>query len=79
MAENKNTRIADGGRRRRQSMSPQRLAAVIGGGALAAYGIAQKSPMGAALATSGGAVAIFAGIRKPEAETDSKELVRRVA
>lgn len=71
MAQNKSTRIADVGRARRRSMSPQRWAAVIGGGALAAYGIAQKSALGAALATSGGAIAVFAGIRKPEAETDS--------
>lgn len=72
MAENKGIRIADGGRRKgRQSMSPQRWAAVIGGGALAAYGIAQRSALGAALATSGGAIAIFAGIRKPDAQADS--------
>jgi uncharacterized membrane protein len=48
-------------------MSPQRWGALIGGGALAIYGITRRSPLGIALAASGGSVAVLAANRKSAA------------
>jgi uncharacterized membrane protein len=62
MAKHSRTSIADAGRGRR-SMSPQKWGAVIGGSALAIYGITRRSPAGAALAAGGGAIALLAGTR----------------
>jgi uncharacterized membrane protein len=62
MVQNSRTRIADGGRGRR-SMSPQKWGAVIGGSALAIYGISRRSPLGMALAAGGGTVALLATTR----------------
>ena len=67
MAENPRIRITDAGRGRSRSMSPQRWGALIGGGALAVYGITRRSPLGIALAASGGSVALLAANRKPSA------------
>lgn len=58
-------------RRKRRSMGAQQWAAVIGGGALAVYGIARRSPLGAALAASGGSLAAFGVLYKPKAQSDS--------
>jgi hypothetical protein len=54
-------------------MSPQRWGALISGSALAIYGITRRSPLGIALAASGGTVALLAANRKssPEASVSS--------
>jgi uncharacterized membrane protein len=64
MAENSRTSIADVGRGRR-SMSRQQWGAVIGGSALAIYGITRRSRLGVALAAGGGTLAVLAGFQKP--------------
>jgi uncharacterized membrane protein len=46
-------------------MSPTQWAALIGGGALALYGITRKSSLGMALAAGGGTVALLSTTRKP--------------
>lgn len=53
-------RIADAGRRTSRSMTPQRWGAVIGGSALAIYGLTRRSPLGMALAAGGGGLAAIA-------------------
>jgi uncharacterized membrane protein len=65
MAEMARTHMAHPGRGRSRSMSPQRWGALIGGSALAIYGITRRSPLGIALAASGGSVALLAANRKP--------------
>jgi uncharacterized membrane protein len=69
MAENARIRITDAGRGRSRSMSPQRWGALIGGSALAIYGITRRSPLGIALAASGGSLALLAANRKPSPES----------
>ncbi|HEX6821794.1 MAG TPA: SRPBCC family protein [Candidatus Sulfotelmatobacter sp.] len=69
MAENARIPITDAGRGRSRSMSPQRWGALIGGGALAIYGITRRSPLGIALAAGGGTVALLATNRKPTPES----------
>src|SRR5205814_9455953 len=73
MAENARIRITDAGRGRSRSMSPQRWGALIGGSALAIYGITRRSPLGVALAAGGGTIALLASQRsqteKPSAWT----------
>src|SRR2546423_9643817 len=69
MAENARIRITDAGRSRSRSMSPQRWGALIGGSALAIYGITRRSPLGIALAASGGSLALLAPNRKPSPES----------
>src|SRR5215831_14498177 len=62
MFKNSRIRITDAGRGRR-SMSRQKWGAVIGGSALAIYGISRRSPLGVALTAGGGAVAYLAATR----------------
>lgn len=69
MFENTPTRIRDAGRARSRSMSPQRWGALIGGSALAIYGITRRSPFGVALAASGGTVALLSANHAPAAES----------
>jgi uncharacterized membrane protein len=45
-------------------MSRQKWGAVIGGSALAIYGITRRSPLGVALAAGGGTIALLAGTQK---------------
>lgn len=75
MAENARIRITDAGRGRSRSMSPQRWGALIGGGALAIYGITRRSPLGIALATGGGSVALLAATRKPSPESSASATI----
>jgi len=64
MSQNYRTRFTDGGRGNRRSMSSrQKWGAVIGGSALAIYGMSRRSPFGMALAAGGGTVALLAGTR----------------
>jgi uncharacterized membrane protein len=69
MDENTRIRIRDAGRARSRSMSPQRWGALIGGSALAIYGITRRSPFGVALAASGGTVALLSANHAPAAES----------
>jgi len=62
MLKNSRTLITDAGRSRR-SMSRQKWGAVIGGSALAIYGVSRRSPLGVALAAGGGAAALLAATR----------------
>ena len=77
MVENIRTHIRDAGRGRSRSMSPQRWGALIGGSALAIYGITRRSPLGVALAASGGTVALLSATRAraPESYAASSILV----
>lgn len=68
MAEIPRIRIAEGGRQSR-SMSPQRWGALIGGSALAIYGLTRRSPLGIALAAGGGSVAALAATRRASPES----------
>jgi uncharacterized membrane protein len=69
MIENTRTRIRDAGRGRSRSMSPQRWGALIGGSALAIYGITRRSPFGVALAATGGTVALLSANRASASES----------
>src|SRR3954464_8665653 len=71
MVENSRTRMADAGRGRRRSMSRQKWGAVIGGSALALYGITRRGPLGVALAAGGGTVAGLAGTRRGQSQEPS--------
>jgi uncharacterized membrane protein len=75
MAENARIRITDAGRGRSRSMSPQRWGALIGGSALAIYGITRRSPLGIALAASGGSLALLAANRKPSPESSASATI----
>jgi uncharacterized membrane protein len=75
MAENARIRITDAGRSRSRSMSPQRWGALIGGSALAIYGITRRSPLGIALAASGGSLALLAANRKPSPESSASATI----
>jgi uncharacterized membrane protein len=50
-------------------MSPQRWGTLIGGSALAIYGITRRSPLGMALAAGGGTVALLSANRAPIPES----------
>lgn len=69
MIENTRIRIRSAGRARSQSMSPQRWGALIGGSALAIYGITRRSPFGVALAASGGTIAVLSANRAQASES----------
>ncbi len=64
MAETPRNYSKNGGSGRRRSMSTQKWGAVIGGGALAIYGITRRSALGAALAAGGGTLALVGATRK---------------
>lgn len=64
MAETARIHITDAGRGWSRSMSPQRWGALVGGGALAIYGITRRSPLGIALIAGGGSIALLAATRK---------------
>ena len=56
---------------RSRSMSRSKWAALIGGGALAIYGITRRSPLGIALAATGGTVALLGTKRKSSEDQGS--------
>lgn len=68
-------RIADAGRRTSRSMTPQRWGAVIGGSALAIYGIARRSPVGIAIAAGGGSLALLAARGKPSPQSTASTTI----
>jgi uncharacterized membrane protein len=53
-----------GGRNRRRGVSPPRLAGLVGGSALAIYGITRRSPLGLVFTVSGGAIAALGAVQK---------------
>jgi uncharacterized membrane protein len=71
MAEMARTHMTNPGRGRSRSMSPQRWGALIGGGALAIYGITRRSPLGIALAATGGSLALLAANRKASPQSSA--------
>lgn len=75
MAENLLIRNTNTSGRRARSMSPQRWGAVIGGGALAIFGIARRSPLGIALAATGGTVALLAAKQQTAPESSASATI----
>ena len=69
MAEITGTHIAPLLRGKSRSMSPQRWVGLIGGSALAIYGITRRSPLGVALAATGGTVGFLSAYQRPAAES----------
>lgn len=69
MVENPNIRIAHARQRRWRSRSRLRLGGLVGGSALAVFGITRRSKLGIALAAAGGTVAFLSGIRRRSPET----------
>lgn len=64
MAVTPRTHSAEAGRGGRRSMSPRQWGSLIGGSALAIYGITRRSPLGVALAAAGGTVALLGTSQK---------------
>lgn len=64
MLQTSRTRLGDAGGDRSRSVAAQRWGALIGGSALAVYGISRRSPLGLALAAGGGTIALLGTIRK---------------
>src|SRR5579884_453229 len=71
MVETSRIRIIDAGSSKRRSRSRKQWGALIGGSALAIYGITRRSPLGMALAAGGGTLALVAGTRKRPAQPRS--------
>lgn len=65
MAETPRMHSRNAGRGNSRSMSPQKWGALIGGSALAIFGITRKSALGVALAAGGGTLALMSANRKP--------------
>jgi uncharacterized membrane protein len=65
MAETPRMQSRNGGRGNSRSVSAQKWGALIGGSALAIYGISRKSTLGMALAAGGGTLALMSTNRKP--------------
>jgi uncharacterized membrane protein len=65
MAETLRTHYGSAGLRRRQSRSTPQWGALIGGSALAIFGITRRSPLGIALAAGGGTLVLLTAARKP--------------
>jgi len=59
MASTTGMRTQGAGRGRSRTVTVQRWGALIGGGALAIYGITRRSPLGVALAAGGGTLALL--------------------
>jgi len=64
-------RIGDARGGNSRSMDAQRWGALIGGSALAIYGITRRSPLGVALATGGGAIALLGSTQKTRSQSTS--------
>lgn len=64
-------RIADAGRGVSRFAAAQRWGALIGGGALAIYGISRRSPLGVALAAGGGTIALLGNNHKSQSRQPS--------
>jgi uncharacterized membrane protein len=64
-------RIGGAGREKPRSLAVQRWGALIGGGALAIYGISRRSPLGVALAAGGGTLALLGTNQRTQSRTPS--------
>jgi uncharacterized membrane protein len=71
MVELSRTRFGDGGRGTSRSVAAQKWGALIGGSALAVYGISRRSPLGFALAAGGGTIALLGSTQKNRAHHPS--------
>lgn len=71
MAENLRTHLREPKRRRSRSLSRPQWGALIGGSALAIYGITRRSALGAVLAASGGTLALVGTNRTPSQNSSS--------
>lgn len=71
MAESTRKQPRETGRGSSRSVSAQRWGALIGGGALAIYGITRRSTLGVALAAGGGTVALLGTKIKPTQQETS--------
>lgn len=67
MAQFSSTQLSDAGRATNPSGAAQRWGALIGGSALAIYGISRRSPLGFALAAGGGTIALLGAKQKTQA------------
>lgn len=71
MAENPRTHLKESGRGRSRSMSRPQWGALIGGSALAIYGITRRSALGAVMAAGGGTLALVGTNRRPSQDATS--------
>ena len=63
--------LGDAGRGNPRSVAAQRWGALIGGGALALYGLTRRSPLGVALAAGGGTIAYLGANHKSRKQQSS--------
>lgn len=64
MVQTPSIRFGESGRGNHRFAAVQRWGALIGGGALAVYGLTRRSPLGVALAAGGGTIAYFGANQK---------------
>ena len=64
MVQTPSIQLRGAGRGNHRSVAVQRWGALIGGGALALYGLTRRSPLGVALAAGGGAIAYLGANQK---------------
>jgi uncharacterized membrane protein len=71
MVESSHTRSGNSQCNRSRSASTQKWGALIGGGALAIYGITRRSPLGLILAASGGTIALLSATQQQRSSAPS--------
>jgi uncharacterized membrane protein len=71
MAQTPSIQLGDAGRGNPRSVVAQRWGALIGGGALAIYGLTRRSPLGVALAAGGGTIAYLGANQKSRQQQSS--------
>ena len=71
MAETPRRLSEDAGRYNTRSVAVQRWGALIGGGALAIYGLTRRSPLGVALAAGGGTLALLGSNQRTQRRSAS--------
>jgi uncharacterized membrane protein len=71
MVETSHSRSGNSQRKRSRSGSTQKWGALIGGGALAIYGLTRRSPLGLMLAASGGTIALLSANQQPRSSAPS--------
>jgi uncharacterized membrane protein len=72
MVETSRIRLGDAGRGTSRSVTLQQWGALIGGGALAIYGIRRRSPLGVALAAGAGTLAFLGANQKTHAQPSTQ-------
>lgn len=65
MAQTPSIQFGDARRANHRAVAAQKWGALIGGGALALYGLTRRSPLGVALAAGGGTIAYLGANQKP--------------